>query len=198
MPVVMAFKVILRLTVALVMMMMRVLQVVLVWVRVWAATGLCFGAGRLCSWLGAWWAVLLAGPVGGSDAEGAPQVMRVAGDADGEGVAADAPGDVVGEGGVGGAPGVGVACGGDGVGAAGGALVDGVSCVALVVRVLLVMVLGVGPCHPWRRAWWVEMVCWFTRPGGADCLWCRRVPLVMLMVGMVQVMVLLMSLAWVL
>ena len=74
--------------------------------------------------------------------------MWVAGDADGEGVAGDAPGDVVGEGGVGSAAGVGVAGGGDGVGAAGVALLDGVSCVALVVRVLLVMVLGVAPAIP--------------------------------------------------
>ena len=42
------------------------------------------------------------------------------------------------------------------------------------------------------------MVCWFTGPGGAGGLWCRRVLLVMLMVGVVQVMVLLMPLAWVL
>ena len=47
----------------------------------------------------------------------------------------------------------------------------------------------------------MEMVCWFTGPGGAGCLWCRRVPLVMLMVGVVQVlivMVLSMPLVWVL
>ena len=62
----------LRFTVSLVMMTMRVLQVVLVWVRVWAVFGLCWGAGRLCSRLGAWWAAPLAGPVGGSDSEGAP------------------------------------------------------------------------------------------------------------------------------
>ena len=75
---------------------------------------------------------------------------------------------------------------------------DGLSCDALVVTVLLLMVLGAGPRHSWRRAWWVEMVCWFTGPGGAGRLWCRRVPLAMLMVGVVQVMVLLMPLAWVL
>ena len=84
------------------------------------------------------------------------------------------------------------------MGAAGDALVDGVSCDALVVRVLFVMVLGLGPRHSWRMAWRVEMVCWFTGPGGAGCLWCPRVPLLMLMVGVVQVMVLLMPLAWVL
>ena len=74
----------------------------------------------------------------------------------------------------------------------------GVLCDAVVVRVLVVMVPGVGPRHSSRRAWWVEMVRWFTGPGGARRLWCRSVPLVMLMVGVVQVMVLLMPLAWVL
>ena len=44
----------------------------------------------------------------------------------------------------------------------------------------------------------MEMVYWFTGPGGVGRLWCRRVPLVMLMVGVMQVMVLLMPLAWVL
>ena len=119
--------------------------------------------------------------------------MWVAGDTDGEGVAGDGPGDVVGEGGVGGAAGVGVAGGGDAVGAAGVALLDGVSCVALVVRVLLVMVLGVAPAIPGGGPG-----CWFTGPGGAGCLSCRRVPLVMLMVGLVQMLVLLMTLASVL
>ena len=71
MPVVRALQLMLRFTVSLVMMMMRVLQVVLVWVRVWAVTGFCLGAGRLCSRLGAWSAVVLAGPVGRSDGEGA-------------------------------------------------------------------------------------------------------------------------------
>ena len=71
MPVVRALQVILRFTVSLVMMMMRMLQVVPVWVRVWAVTSLCLRAGRLCSWVRAWWAAVLAGPVGGSDAEGA-------------------------------------------------------------------------------------------------------------------------------
>ena len=75
---------------------------------------------------------------------------------------------------------------------------DGVPCDALVVRVLLVMVLGVGPRNSWRRSWWVEIVCWFTGPGGAGRLLCRGLPLVMLMVGVVQVIVLLMPLAWVL
>ena len=124
--------------------------------------------------------------------------MWVAGDADGEGVAGDAPVDVVSEAGGGGAPCVGVAGGGTSVRAAGDALVDGVSSDALVLRLLLVMVPGMGPRHSWRRAWWVEVVCWFTGLGGVGCLWCRGVPLVMLMVGMVQVMVLLMPLAWVL
>ena len=71
MPVVRALQVMLQFTVSLVMMMMRVLQVVLVWVRVWAVTGLCLGAGRVCSRLGAWSVVVLAGPVGRSDGEGA-------------------------------------------------------------------------------------------------------------------------------
>ena len=61
-------------TVSLVIKMMRVLQVVLVWVRVWAVFGLCLDADRLCSRLGAWWVAVPAGPVGGS------------GDAHGEGV----------------------------------------------------------------------------------------------------------------
>ena len=119
-------------------------------------------------------------------------MMWVAGDADGEGVAGDASGDVVGEGGVGGAG------GGDSAGDAGDALVDGVSCDALVARVLLMMLPGVGPCHPWWEAWLAEVVGWFTGLGGVGCLWCGRVPLVTLMVGMVQVMVLLTPLAWVL
>ena len=59
---------------------------------------------------------------------------------------------------------------------------------------LVVMVLRVGPRDSWRRACWEQMVCWFTGPGSAGCLWCRRVPLVMLMVGVVQVVVLLMPL----
>ena len=71
MPVVRALQVMLWFTVSPVMMMMRVLQVVLVWVRVLAVSGWCFGAGRLCSRLGAWCAAMLAGPVGGSDSEGA-------------------------------------------------------------------------------------------------------------------------------
>ena len=110
--------------------------------------------------------------------------MWVAGDADGEGVAGDSLGDVVGEGGVGGAS------GGDGVVAAGDALLDGVSCDALVARLLLMMVPGVRRCHPGWGAWWVEVVCWLTGLGGIGCLWCRTVPPVTLMVGVVQVMVL--------
>ena len=50
---------------------------------------------------------------------------------------------------------------------------------------------------PLVGAWWVEVVCWFTGSGGAGCLWCRRLQLVALMVGVVLVMVLLMLLAWV-
>ena len=72
MPVVRTLQVMLQFTLSLVMMMMRVLQVVLVSVRVLAVFGLWFGAGRLCSRLGAWWAAVLASPVGGSDGEGAP------------------------------------------------------------------------------------------------------------------------------
>ena len=75
---------------------------------------------------------------------------------------------------------------------------DGVWCDVLAMRVLLLMVLGVGPRHSCQRAWFVEMVCWFTAPGGARRLWCPRVPLVMLIVGVVQVMVLLIPLTWVL
>ena len=63
-----------RFTVSPVMMMMRVLQLVLVWVRVWAVFGLCLGAGLLYSLLWGWWVGVPSGPVGGS------------GDADGEGV----------------------------------------------------------------------------------------------------------------
>ena len=90
----------------------------------------------------------------------------VAGDADGEGVAGDASRDAVGEG-VGGAPAPGVGVAGDasregaagaawGVGAAGVALMVKVlqgmlqlvvSLVMMTVRVLRVMVLGVGPRH---------------------------------------------------
>ena len=72
MPVVRALQVMLRFTVSLVMMMMRVLQMVLLRVRVWAVFGLCLGAGRLCSRLGAWSAAVLACLVGTSDDEGAP------------------------------------------------------------------------------------------------------------------------------
>ena len=116
-------------------------------------------------------------------------MVWVACDDDGEGVEGDAPGDVHGDAGVGGAGGC------NSVGAAGDGLVDGVSCDALVARVLLMMVPGEGPCHPWWGAWWAEVVCWFTGLGGVGCLWCLRVPLVTLMVGMVLVMVLLMPLA---
>ena len=66
MPVVRALQVIFRFR-----MMMRVLLVVLVWIRAWAVFYLYLCGGRLCSWLGAWWAAVLAGPVGGSDGEGA-------------------------------------------------------------------------------------------------------------------------------
>ena len=61
------------------------------------------------------------------------------------------PGDVVGGGGVGGAVSFGVAGDPDGEGIAGDALVDGVSRGGLMVRVLLVMVLGLGPrlASPW-------------------------------------------------
>ena len=61
------------------------------------------------------------------------------------------PGDVVGGGGVGGAVGVGVAGDADGEGVAGDALVDGISRCGLMVRVLLVMVLVVGPRLGGRR-----------------------------------------------
>ena len=70
-PVVRALHVMLRFTVSLLMMMMRVLHVVVVLVRVWAVFGLCLRAGCLCSRLGPWWVAVLAGPVGGSDGEGA-------------------------------------------------------------------------------------------------------------------------------
>ena len=69
--VVRALQVMLRFTVSLLMMMMRVLHVVLVLVRVWAVFGLCLRAGCLCSQLGPLWVAVLAGPVGGSDGEGA-------------------------------------------------------------------------------------------------------------------------------
>ena len=71
MPVVRALRAMLRSTVSLVLMMLRALLVVLVWVRVWAVSGLCSGVGCLYSRVGARWAVALAGPVG-SDREGAP------------------------------------------------------------------------------------------------------------------------------
>ena len=43
----------------------------------------------------------------------------------------------------------------------------------------------------------MEVVCWFTGYAGVGCLWCLRLALVTLTVGMVLVMVLLMPLAWV-
>ena len=63
------------------------------------------------------------------------------------------PGDVVGRAGVGGAAGVGVAGDADGEGVAGDALVVVVSCGGLMVRVLLVLVLGVGLRLGGRRFW---------------------------------------------
>ena len=39
---------------------------------------------------------------------------------------------------------------------------DGASCGALMVRVLLVMVLGVGPRYSWRRARWALVVGWWS------------------------------------
>ena len=53
MPVMRALQAMLRLTVSLVLMMLRALLVVLVWARVWAVGGLCSGVGCLCSRLGA-------------------------------------------------------------------------------------------------------------------------------------------------
>ena len=43
-----------------------------------------------------------------------------------------------------------------------------------------------------EASWFVG---WFTGCGGVGCLWCRRLPLVTLMVGVVSEMVLLMRLA---
>ena len=43
----------LRFTVSLALLMLRVLAVVLVWVRVWAVSGLFSGVGRFCSRAGA-------------------------------------------------------------------------------------------------------------------------------------------------
>ena len=111
------------------------------------------------------------GGVDGEAAVGDASGVVVAGDADGEGVAGDAAGDAVGEGALGGAPCVGVAGNADGEGVAGDAAGVGAAGVALIVRVLQgmlqlavslvittvrvlrVMVLGVGPRHSWRRAW---------------------------------------------
>ena len=135
------------------------------------------GVGRCYSWLGVRWAVLLAGwptspagvfadadgdvlgfgVVGDADSEGAAgdaTHVDVSGDVYGEDVAGDAPGDVVSESGVGGAPCVGAAGDVDGEGAAADALLHGLSCGALMVRVLLVMVLGVGPRMGGRQRFW--------------------------------------------
>ena len=57
-------------------------------------------------------------------------------------------------GGVGGGAAADVAGDADGEGVAGDALVDGVSCGGLIVRVLLVMVLGVGPRLGGHRQFW--------------------------------------------
>ena len=43
----------LRFTVSLALLMLRVLPVVLVWVRVWAVSGLSSGVGSFCSRVGA-------------------------------------------------------------------------------------------------------------------------------------------------
>ena len=56
---------------------------------------------------------------------------------------------------------------------------------------------GCVPVPPLVGAWLAEVVRWFTGFGGVGCLWCRRSPLVMVMVGVVLVMVLFMPLAWV-
>ena len=53
--VVRALRAMLRFTVSLVWPMFRALLVVLVWVRVWAVSGLCSGVGCLCSRVGAGW-----------------------------------------------------------------------------------------------------------------------------------------------
>ena len=132
--------------------------------------------------------------VGGADDESAvgdASGVFVAGDAGGEGVAGDAPGGAIGEGGVGGALGVDVAGDADSEGAAGDAMVDGVSGDALMVRVLQgmlpltvplvlttvrmlqVMILGVGPRHSWRRAWWALLVGWLASPSVVGRPWCR-------------------------
>ena len=64
MPTVRALRAMLQFMVSLVLLMLGVLPIVLVWVRVWAISGLCSGVGNLCS------RVALAGPVG-FDREGA-------------------------------------------------------------------------------------------------------------------------------
>ena len=65
MPVVRALRAMLRSTVCLVLMMLMGLLVVLVWVRVWAVSGLCSSVGCLYSRVGARRAVALTGPIGG-------------------------------------------------------------------------------------------------------------------------------------
>ena len=143
---------------------------------------LVLGLSHRYSWLGAWWAALLAGwparPVDASgdvDGHGAVvddwvlgslvmpmgrllQVMAmgvaVSGDAYSKGVAGEATGDVVAEGRLLGAPSVGVARDVDGEGASGDAWSDGVSGNALILRVLLVMVLGVCLRMGCRQLFW--------------------------------------------
>ena len=94
--------------------------------------------------------------VGGVDVEGAvgdSSGAVVAGDVVGEGVAGNAGGDAVGEGGVGGAPVAGAAGVALMVRVLRGMLRFAVSLVTTLLRVLRLMVLGVGSRHSWRRAW---------------------------------------------
>ena len=174
-------------TVPLLNMMVGVLWVVVLCVAPgvggpWAVVGV----GCCNSWLRARCVALLAGwPVspavafGDVNGERAVGDVGVAGDVDiggfargatgvtvsddayGEGVDGDAPGDVLREGGVGGTPGVVVAGDVDSGGVAGDALVDGVTCVALMVRVQLVI-------EGFKS---VRSTLCFASP--AACCWCR-------------------------
>ena len=65
-------------------------------------------------------------------------------------------------------------------GAAGGGMV-GVALVITSVWVLSVVVrawvvVGLGPRHSSRRAWWVFVVGWFAGLGGVGRLWCLGMP----------------------
>ena len=116
--------------------------------------------------------------------------VGVVGDADSEDVVRDAP--VVSAAGDAFSDGEGAAGGVTAAGAAGDDSREGVAGDGSgreFVHGWSLAVLGVGPRHSWRRAWWAFVVGWFAGTGGVGRFWCLGMssPIVagVLMVGVV-------------